>query len=127
LVRRILPGPTAAWPWTRPTPPTRARTRTRVKPTVSGVTLTTKEVIAEVQIPYDVLEDNIERGGWTPPFRKALGGLHQTIIDLIAERAALDLEELGGQGRHGLRRRLPGSPGRVPQAGHLQRLRREHR
>jgi hypothetical protein len=55
----------------------------RSAPTTDQVTLTTKEVIAEVHIPYDVLEDNIERGV-----------LEDTIMALIAERAALDLEEL---------------------------------
>jgi len=55
----------------------------RAKPTTEKVTLTTKEVIAEVHIPYDVIEDNIERGA-----------LEDTIMALIAERAALDLEEL---------------------------------
>lgn len=55
----------------------------RSKPTTDKVELTTKEVIAEVHIPYDVLEDNIERGT-----------LEDTIMDLIAERASLDLEEL---------------------------------
>lgn len=55
----------------------------RSKPTTDQVTLSTKEVIAEVHIPYDVLEDNIERGS-----------LEDTIMALIAERASLDLEEL---------------------------------
>jgi len=55
----------------------------RTKPTTDKVELATKEVIAEVQIPYDVLEDNIERGS-----------LESTIMTLITERAALDLEEL---------------------------------
>lgn len=55
----------------------------RSKPTTAKVTLTTKEVIAEVHLPYDVIEDNIERGA-----------LEDTIMALIAERAALDLEEL---------------------------------
>jgi len=55
----------------------------RSKPTTDKVSLNTKEVIAEVHIPYDVLEDNIERGN-----------LEDTIMSLIAERAALDLEEL---------------------------------
>ncbi|MCO5157868.1 MAG: phage major capsid protein [Aquamicrobium sp.] len=68
----------------------------RSKPTTEQIELDTKEQIAEVRLPYDVLEDNIERavsanneGSNTGP-----GGLRQTIIDLIAERAALDLEEL---------------------------------
>lgn len=55
----------------------------RAKPTTDKVTLTTKEVIAEIHIPYDVLEDNIERGN-----------LEDTIMSLLTERAALDLEEL---------------------------------
>jgi HK97 family phage major capsid protein len=55
----------------------------RSAPTTSQVNLTTKEVMAEVRIPYEVLEDNIERGG-----------MEDTILALIAERAALDLEEL---------------------------------
>jgi hypothetical protein len=55
----------------------------RSAPITDKVTLTTKEVIAEVHIPYDVLEDNIERGA-----------LEDTIMTLIAERASLDLEEL---------------------------------
>ena len=55
----------------------------RSAPVTDKVTLTTKEIIAEVHIPYDVLEDNIERGG-----------LEDTIMQLISERASLDLEEL---------------------------------
>jgi HK97 family phage major capsid protein len=55
----------------------------RSKPTTSQVALATKEIIAEVRIPYEVIEDNIERGNIT-----------STILALIAERAALDLEEL---------------------------------
>ncbi len=50
--------------------------------TTAQVVLTTKEVMAEIRIPYEVLEDNIERGG-----------LEGTILSMIAERAALDLEE----------------------------------
>jgi hypothetical protein len=55
----------------------------RSAPTTGKITLTTDEVIAEVNIPYDVLEDNIERGN-----------LEDTIMSMIAERTALDLEEL---------------------------------
>lgn len=55
----------------------------RSAPATEKVELTTKEVIAEVHIPYDVLEDNIERGR-----------LEDTIMALIAERASLDIEEL---------------------------------
>ncbi len=74
----------------------------RVKPDLSQVTLTTKEVIASVYIPYDVLEDNIEGGqvGGVMAWQSA-GGLEDTIVTLIAERASLDLEELAVQGDSG--------------------------
>jgi len=70
----------------------------RSAPTTEQVLLATKEVIAEVRLPYDVIEDNIERGNigmhtdtnGTP----TSGGIRDTIVTLIAERAALDLEEL---------------------------------
>lgn len=55
----------------------------RSAPTTEKVTLETVKCVAEVHIPYDVLEDNIERGN-----------LEDTIMYQIAERAALDLEEL---------------------------------
>lgn len=67
---------------------------TRSAPTLSQVTLTTKEVMAEVWIPYDVMEDNIEKASVGGDPQSAPGGLHGTIVDLIGERAALDLEEL---------------------------------
>jgi len=66
----------------------------RVKPDLSQITLNTKEVIAEIHLPYDVLEDNIEGGNIAVPLQSPAGGLHDTIVQLIAERAALDLEEL---------------------------------
>jgi len=55
----------------------------RSKPDLGKVTLNTSEVIAEVRLPYEVLEDNIERGNMT-----------NTVLALMAERAALDIEEL---------------------------------
>jgi len=55
----------------------------RAAPTTEKLTLETSEVIAEVQIPYDVLEDNIERGN-----------LEDTIMEMIVERTSVDLEEL---------------------------------
>lgn len=72
-------------------------TNRRSKPTTEQITLTTSELIAEVRLPYDVIEDNIERGnigqmtdvGGSP----TSGGIKDTIMTLIAERAALDLEE----------------------------------
>jgi len=47
------------------------------------IQLATKEVIAEIRIPYEVLEDNIERGNFT-----------NTILALVAQKAALDFEEM---------------------------------
>lgn len=55
----------------------------RSKPSTSQVELSTSEVIAEVRLPYEVLEDNIEG--------KAL---ETHLIRQIAQRASLDLEEL---------------------------------
>lgn len=55
----------------------------RTKPTTSKIELNAKEVIAEINISYDTLENNIEGNN-----------LKNTIMQLIADRAALDLEEL---------------------------------
>lgn len=69
----------------------------RAKPQTEQVQVTTNEVMAEVRIPYEVMEDNIERA--TAANNEATntgpGGLRTTIIELIAERAALDMEEFG--------------------------------
>jgi hypothetical protein len=73
----------------------------RVKPDLGQVQLTTNEVIAEVRIPYQVIEDNVEGGNVNTPLQTGAGGIHQTIVDLIAERAALDLEELAIRGDTG--------------------------
>jgi hypothetical protein len=70
----------------------------RSKPDLGQVTLNTKEVIAEVRLPYDVIEDNIERGNINAAPTSGAGGLHQTLVDMMGERAALDLEELGIRG-----------------------------
>jgi len=75
--------------------------RERSKVTTEQIELNTKEVIAEVRLPYEVIEDNIERGniGLSRDGGGASsGGLVSTIMDLIAERAALDLEELAISG-----------------------------
>jgi hypothetical protein len=55
----------------------------RSRPEFGQVQLDTEEVIAEIHIPYDALEDSIERGN-----------LSDTIMQMIAARSALDLEEL---------------------------------
>lgn len=56
-------------------------------PTTGTVDLEAKEVIAEVNITYDTLENNIEGNN-----------LQDTIMQMIAERASLDLEELAVNG-----------------------------
>jgi len=70
----------------------------RSKPTTEQIQLNSKEVIAEVRLPYDIIEDNIERGNigqrTDTSTGGATGGIKDTIMTLIAERAALDLEEL---------------------------------
>jgi len=69
----------------------------RSKPITEQIQLDTKEQIAEIRLPYDVLEDNIERAtaANNENANTGPGGLRQTFIELIAQRAALDLEELG--------------------------------
>lgn len=67
----------------------------RAKPDLGQITLNTKEVIAEIHLPYDVLEDNIEGGNITASMTSSAGGLQDTLVSLLAGRAALDLEELG--------------------------------
>lgn len=54
----------------------------RSKPTTSQISLHTSEIIAEVRLPYEVLEDNIEGESF-----------ESHIMRLIAERASVDLEE----------------------------------
>ena len=54
----------------------------RSKPTTNQITLRTSEIIAEVRLPYEVLEDNIEGESF-----------ESHVMRLIAERAAVDLEE----------------------------------
>lgn len=66
----------------------------RSKPDLGQIALNTKEVIAEVHIPYDVLEDNIEGGNISAPMGSSAGGLQDTVMALIGQRIALDLEEL---------------------------------
>lgn len=82
--------------------PTVLGSSARAKPTTEQITLQTHEVIAEVHLPYDVIEDNIEGGnvgtfneGGNPPMA---GGFRDTIVTLIAERVAIDLEEQFLQG-----------------------------
>ena len=72
----------------------------RAKPTTDQIQLNTKEVIAQINLPYDVIEDNIERGnintaGANANNQPVQGGFKDTIVNMIAERVAIDLEELG--------------------------------
>ncbi|WP_408893498.1 phage major capsid protein [Paenibacillus taichungensis] len=55
----------------------------RTKPTTGTIKLNTQEVIAEINISYDTIENNIEGDN-----------IRTTIMNLLADRAALDLEEL---------------------------------
>lgn len=71
-ILRAAPAPGSALP-----------SSSRVAPTTEKVELVTSKVKAECQLPYDVLEDAIERGG-----------LENTLMEMITERASLDLEEL---------------------------------
>lgn len=70
----------------------------RVKPDLGQVIITTKEVMAEVHIPYDVFEDNIEGGNVAVPLQTSAGGMQDTIVTLLGQRAGLDLEEWGIKG-----------------------------
>ena len=54
----------------------------RSKPTTSQIQLRTDEIMAEIRLPYEVLEDNIEGESF-----------ESHVMRLIAERAAVDLEE----------------------------------
>lgn len=58
------------------------RAADRAKPVTSQIQLTDSELIAEVRIPYEALEDNIEGQS-----------LEAHIMRLIAQQVALDLEE----------------------------------
>ena len=68
---------------------TRALARAdRTKVTTSKVDLTTYEVIAEVNLPYEVLEDNIEGGAIDNTRFQA------TVLDKLAERIRIDIEDV---------------------------------
>lgn len=55
----------------------------RTATTTSKIVLNSKEIMAEVHIPYDVLEDNVEGMG-----------IGSTIMSLVRDKVAIDLEEL---------------------------------
>jgi hypothetical protein len=60
----------------------------RTKVTTSKIDLNTFEAIAEVNIPYEVLEDNIE-GGQIDNTR-----FEETVLSRLAERIRIDIEDL---------------------------------
>ena len=64
------------------TTPRTMRAADRAAPATTQIELNTHEVMAEVRIPYEVLEDNIEGESF-----------EQHVMRLIAQRIALDLEE----------------------------------
>lgn len=66
----------------------------RAKPDLGQITMNTKEVIAEIHLPYDVIEDNIEGGNIGAAMGQSAGGIQDTLVSLLGARAALDLEEL---------------------------------
>jgi HK97 family phage major capsid protein len=65
------------------TPNARLAENKRSKPTTDKLEFPSKEVIGEILLPYESLEDNIEGEDFV-----------QTVLDLVAERAAIDLENL---------------------------------
>ena len=60
----------------------------RSSPTTSQLTLTTSELIAQVNLTYETIEDNIEGG------EIDANQFQETVLELMAARVALDLEEL---------------------------------
>lgn len=74
----------------------------RSAPTTGQIQLVTKETIAEVNLPYEVIEDQIEQAGMNLGVNQpnnsgapVSGSFKDTIMAMIAERVALDLEEGG--------------------------------
>lgn len=69
----------------------------RYKFTTEKVQLQTNEMIAEIRLPYDVLEDNIESAATADNGapNTGPGGLRNTVIEMMGQRAAVDIEEYG--------------------------------
>lgn len=70
----------------------------RSKPLTEQITLTAKEYKAQVNIPYDVIEDNIEGGAIGQHLdvggTAATGGLKDTIMTMLTQQISRDLELL---------------------------------
>ena len=69
----------------------------RVKPDFGVVQLNSKKVIAEMRIPYDVIEDTIEQGSIDIETGEAKD-IRETIMELIAEKTAIELENIAING-----------------------------
>jgi len=67
----------------------------RSKVVTSKLTLVSKEAIAEVRLPYQVIEDALEQASvnFGDPTTMPTGQFVNTIIELIAARATLDIED----------------------------------
>lgn len=79
-----------------PTSGTALASTARKAATTDQITLSTNEIIAEVRLPYDVVEDNIEHAisANNEVMNTGPSGLRETVIQLIAEYAARDIEDL---------------------------------
>jgi len=68
----------------------------RVKPTTSQLEMVAKEVKATIYLPYDVIEDNIESApaANNETSNSGPGGIRALVLGMIAEQAAIDIEEL---------------------------------
>lgn len=78
----------------------------RSKPTTDKIELTSKKIMAQFNMPYEVFEDNIEKGT-----------LEDTLLRLFAQRLATDTEELGLLGDSG-----SADPDLAAFEGYLKRL-----
>lgn len=81
----------------------------RSAPTTSQISMATKEIIAEIRLPYEVFEDNIEGDG-----------LKDTILHDRRARCSRP-GRTDPSRRHDLRRRLHGAAQRHPEACDLAR------
>jgi hypothetical protein len=72
----------------------------RAKPTTDEILLSAQEAIAEIRLPYDVVEDSIEHAQTAnnEANNTGPGGLRDTVINLIADYAARDIEDLAVNG-----------------------------
>ena len=69
----------------------------RTKPTFDDLEMTAKQFKAQINIPYEVMEDNIEStlAANNEATNTGPGGLRDSILAMIAQRAAFNVEKLG--------------------------------